>query len=82
MFTTVSDMFPKKAIGSVTGIGAMAGGVGGVLVQLLVGYLTDLYVTTPKVAYGIMFIVCSFTYIITWSLMKLLVPRHRVITDL
>jgi ACS family hexuronate transporter-like MFS transporter len=82
MFTTVSDMFPKKAIGSVTGIGAMAGGVGGVLVQLLVGYLTDLYATTPKVAYGIMFVVCSFTYIITWSLMKLLVPRHRVITDL
>ncbi len=82
MFTTVSDMFPKKAIGSVTGIGAMAGGVGGVLVQLLVGYLTDLYVATPKVAYGIMFIVCALTYIITWSLMKLLVPRHRVITDL
>ena len=82
MFTTVSDMFPKKAIGSVTGIGAMAGGVGGVLVQLLVGYLTDLYVATPKVAYGIMFIVCSFTYVTTWCLMKLLVPRHRVITDL
>ena len=63
-------------------VGAMAGGVGGVLVQLLVGYLTDLYVATPKVAYGIMFIVCALTYIITWSLMKLLVPRHRVITDL
>ena len=82
MFTTVSDMFPKKAIGSVTGIGAMAGGLGGVLVQQLVGHLTDYYVATPKIAYGIMFMVCSFTYIITWSLMKLLVPRHRVITDL
>ena len=29
LFTTVSDMFPKKAIASVTGIGTMAGGVGG-----------------------------------------------------
>ena len=82
MFTTVSDMFPKKAIGSVTGIGAMAGGIGGVLVQLLVGHLTDLYVATPKIAYGIMFMVCSFTYITTWCVMKLLVPNHKPITNL
>lgn len=43
LFTTVSDMFPKKAVGSVTGIGAAAGGLGGVLVQLLAGKLTDFY---------------------------------------
>lgn len=43
LFTTVSDMFPKKAIGSVTGIGTMAGGIGGVTIQLLAGRLTDLY---------------------------------------
>ncbi len=41
VFTTVSDMFPKKAVGSVTGIGAAAGGLGGVLVQLLAGGLED-----------------------------------------
>jgi ACS family hexuronate transporter-like MFS transporter len=33
IFTTVSDMFPKKAIGSIIGIGGMAGGIGGVLVS-------------------------------------------------
>lgn len=43
LFTTVSDMFPKKAVGSVTGIGAMAGGIGGVLIQILAGRLTDFY---------------------------------------
>lgn len=43
LFTTVSDMFPKKAVGSVTGIGAAAGGLGGVLVQLLAGGLEDHY---------------------------------------
>jgi len=43
LFTTVSDMFPKKAVGSVTGIGAAAGGLGGVLVQLLAGSLEDKY---------------------------------------
>ena len=35
LFTTVSDMFPKKAVASVTGIGTTAGGIGGVMIQLL-----------------------------------------------
>lgn len=43
IFTTVSDMFPKKAIGSVVGIGGMAGGIGGVIVSKLGGYLFDVY---------------------------------------
>ena len=45
LFTTVSDMFPKKAVGTVTGIGAMAGGVGGVVVQKLAGGLTDAFIS-------------------------------------
>ena len=36
IFTTVSDMFPKKATASVTGIGGLAGGIGGVLLTLLI----------------------------------------------
>jgi ACS family hexuronate transporter-like MFS transporter len=48
LFTTVSDMFPKTAVGSVTGIGAMAGGLGGVIVQLIAGTLTDTYKATPS----------------------------------
>jgi MFS transporter, ACS family, hexuronate transporter len=43
IFTTVSDMFPKKAIGSVVGIGGMAGGLGGVVLSKLGGYLFDTY---------------------------------------
>src|SRR3954469_14197164 len=43
IFTTVSDMFPKKAIGSVIGIGGMAGGIGGVVVSKLGGGLFDHY---------------------------------------
>ncbi|MGZ3831765.1 MAG: MFS transporter, partial [Mucilaginibacter sp.] len=51
LFTTVSDMFPKRTVGSVTGIGGLAGGIGGYIIQKLAGYLTDLYVATPKTAY-------------------------------
>ncbi|PJJ08805.1 ACS family hexuronate transporter-like MFS transporter [Flavobacterium sp. 1] len=43
LFTTVSDMFPKKTVGAVTGIGGLAGGIGGVLVQQFAGRLTDHY---------------------------------------
>jgi ACS family hexuronate transporter-like MFS transporter len=82
LFTTVSDMFPKKAVGSVTGIGAMAGGLGGVLVQLLAGGLTDAFKETPQKAYLIMFIVCALSYLTAWGIMKTLVPRHKPITDL
>lgn len=82
LFTTVSDMFPKKAVGSVTGIGAMAGGLGGVLVQKVAGYVTDAFKDTPQTAYFIMFIVCALSYLIAWAIMKALVPRHKPITDL
>jgi ACS family hexuronate transporter-like MFS transporter len=82
LFTTVSDMFPKKAVGSVTGIGAMAGGLGGVIVQLLAGFLTDAFKQKPQVAYLIMFIVCALSYLAAWAIMKALVPRHKPITDL
>jgi len=80
LYTTVSDMFPKKAVGSITGIGTAAGGVGGVLIQLLAGYLDGTLST--GVAYSIMFSVCAFAYLLAWSLMKLLVPKFKLITDL
>jgi nitrate/nitrite transporter NarK len=82
LFTTVSDMFPKKAVGSVTGIGAMAGGLGGVVVQQFAGGLTDAYKSTPQTAYLIMFVMCALSYLIAWAIMKVLVPRHKPITDL
>jgi MFS transporter, ACS family, hexuronate transporter len=82
LFTTVSDMFPKRAVGSVTGIGAMAGGVGGAVIQKLSGWLTDAFATKPETAYLVMFMVCAFSYLVAWASMKALVPRHRVITDL
>ena len=75
-------MFPKSAVGSVTGIGAMGGGLGGVIVQLIAGTLTDNYKATPQTAYMIMFVICALSYLIAWGGMKLLVPRHKVITDL
>jgi ACS family hexuronate transporter-like MFS transporter len=43
IFTTVSDMFPKKTVASVTGIGGMAGGVGGIIINKVGGWIFDAY---------------------------------------
>ena len=84
IFTTVSDMFPKKAVASVVGIGGMAGGIGGVLITLLGGALFDHYKALGHIetGYSIMFVICALAYLGAWSIMKMLVPRYKVITDL
>ncbi|MFZ5941700.1 MAG: MFS transporter [Bacteroidota bacterium] len=156
IFTTVSDMFPKKAVASVTGIGGMAGGLGGILITKSAGWLFDFFraagisdswvaaraqnlggyldqitaltltnkhgdlidlshvelsnlapevvnrltsvdpalfeqlkaIQTPivqekmYVAYTIVFAFCAIAYLIAWTVMKILVPKFKKITDL
>ena len=81
IFTTVSDMFPKKAVASVTGIGGMAGAVGGILIAAAAGLLFKHYQALEKieVGYGIMFVVCGLAYLAAWIIMHLLVPKFRKI---
>lgn len=84
IFTTVSDMFPKKAIGSIIGIGGMAGGLGGVLISKLGGYLFDYYEKLGHIqtGYTIMFVICSVSYLIAWGVMKTLVPKYDPIESI
>jgi ACS family hexuronate transporter-like MFS transporter len=84
IFTTVSDMFPKKAIGSVIGIGGMAGGLGGVFMSKLGGGLFDHYKALGHIetGYTIMFAICALSYLVAWGVMKSLVPTYKPITDL
>lgn len=84
IFTTVSDMFPKKAIASVIGIGGMAGGFGGVLVSKLGGYLFDYYEGLGHIqtGYTIMFVICALVYLLAWVIIKILVPKYTPIHNL
>ena len=84
IFTTVSDMFPKKAVASVTGIGGMAGGIGGVVISKVGGYLFDHYQALGHIetGYTYMFAFCAIAYILAWFIMKALVPKFKPITDL
>lgn len=84
IFTTVSDMFPQKSVASVIGIGGMAGGIGGVALTKLGGWVFDYYKTVNDIrtGYMIMFGICALAYLVAWCVMKALVPRHKEITDL
>ena len=79
IFTTVSDMFPKKAVASVVGIGGMAGGLGGVVVSKIGGALFDHYkkIGHIETGYTIMFSFCAVAYLLAWILMKTLVPKYK-----
>lgn len=136
LFSTIGDMFPKSTIASITGIGAMAGGVGSFIInkgsgklfthaagsftydgkeyelsadviektfnlgdkalgsidaQGMIAKVTELggeIVTQPMVALGfegkpagymIIFCVCAVAYLVGWSIMKALVPKHKAV---
>jgi ACS family hexuronate transporter-like MFS transporter len=79
IFTTVSDIFPKNAVASVTGIGGMAGAVGGILIARSAGLLLKHFTELGKVelGYGILFAVCGLAYLAAWLLMHVLAPKFK-----
>ena len=90
LFSTVGDMFPKSTIATITGIGAMAGGIGSMIIQKVAGRLftyaeaqgnafSFLGFEGKPAGYFIMFCFCGLAYIIAWSIMKSLVPKHKAI---
>jgi ACS family hexuronate transporter-like MFS transporter len=81
IFTTVSDMFPKISVASVTGIGGMAGGIGGVITSKMGGAIFDHYKEMGDIStgYTIMFSICAVMYLIAWSIMKALVPKMKLV---
>ena len=84
IFTTVSDMFPKKAVASVTGIGGMSGAIGGLLISQAAGLLLKHFTAIGKteLGYGIMFIFCAIAYILAWVIMHFFVPTMKRVDNL
>ena len=88
IFSTVGDMFPKSTIASITGIGAMAGGIGSMIIQKVAGNLFT-YAEGQGAAfhfmgfegkpagYFIMFCFCGLAYLTGWIIMKALVPKYK-----
>ena len=70
MFTLASDMFPRKAVGSVVGIGGMAGAVGGMLIAKIVGYVLEW-----TGSYFPVFVIAGSAYLVALLFIHLIVPR-------
>jgi MFS transporter, ACS family, hexuronate transporter len=79
IFTTASDMFPKRVVASVTGVGGMAGAIGGILIAWLAGALFEYYKAKGaiEIGYYIMFFICGSGYITAWIIMHFLTPTMR-----
>jgi ACS family hexuronate transporter-like MFS transporter len=70
IFTTASDMFPKQAVGSVVGIGGMAGAIGGMFIAKLVAYILS---TTGS--YVPIFAIAASAYLVALLIIHLLAPN-------
>jgi ACS family hexuronate transporter-like MFS transporter len=70
LFTTTSDMFPRRAIGSVVGVGGMAGAIGGMFIAKAAGYILQ---WTGSYLY--LFIIAGSAYLVALLLIQLLAPR-------
>lgn len=90
IFTCVSDMFPKYAVATITGIGGMAGGLGSYLIQTSSGSFFD-YAELNNIhfagfsgieaGYFCVFCVCAVAYLLEWIVIKALVPHFKAIKD-
>jgi len=79
LFTTVSDMFPKRAIASVVGIGGMAGSAGGFIFPIVTGRMLDHFTKQGNVTagYAILFAICGCAYLVAFVLHHLCAPRFE-----
>ena len=70
IFTIVSDIFPKKVVGTVVGLSGFSGAVGGALAASLVGLVLQ-----STNSYFLILSVAGFSYLIAWMILKLMIPK-------
>ncbi|MDP9175780.1 MAG: MFS transporter [Planctomycetota bacterium] len=74
IFTLASDMFPKRAVGSVVGLAGLCGGVGGMIIQFTSGKILEV-----TGSYLIMFVIAGSVYLLAVTCVHLLAPRLDVV---
>lgn len=72
IFTVASDLFPKKAVGSVIGLSTTVGSFGGMITALLIGYILD---EAGLKGYVFPFVIFSFGYLIGLFVIHRLSPK-------
>ena len=77
LYSTVSDMFPKRAVATLTGLGGTAGSATGIMVPIATGWLIDRFKGAETAAYSILFGIISFQYVIAFLIQHVLAPRFE-----
>ncbi|MCX6955477.1 MAG: MFS transporter [Verrucomicrobia bacterium] len=80
LFTTASDMFPKRAVASVVGLGGMAGSGLGFAFPILAGKLLDVFKAKDNISggYAILFAICAGAYLLAFALQHILAPKFEM----
>ncbi|MCD8293467.1 MAG: MFS transporter [Prevotellaceae bacterium] len=88
VYNVVSDMFPKTVVATVTGAAGLASGLGCFIFNKGAGLLFD-YTEAIKMqffgfggkqaGYMIVFLIASVAYLLSWCVMKLLVPKYKLV---
>jgi ACS family hexuronate transporter-like MFS transporter len=79
LFTSASDLFPKRAVASVVGLGSMAGSLGGILFPIFSGRLLDRFAAAGDVTagYALLFAICGSAYLVAFGVNHLLAPTFE-----
>jgi len=75
IFTFASDMFHKRAVGSVTGLGGMAGAVGGMIFSASAGHILEI-----TGSYMTLFLIAGSAYLVALAIIQILVPRLKPVS--
>jgi len=77
LFTTTSDMFPRRAVGSVVGLGGMAGALGGATMAVATGYILQ----STGENYSIVFTIAGTLYLLALLVIHVLAPNLEPVDD-
>lgn len=70
IFTIVSDIYPKNAVGSMTGLCGFTGAIGGALSASFIGLILQV-----SHSYSLIFAIASVVYLLNWLIIKILIPE-------
>jgi ACS family hexuronate transporter-like MFS transporter len=72
IFTIISDIYPKHAVGTMVGLSGFAGAVGGALSASFVGHILE-----NTGSYFLVFLCASSVYMLNWLILKLFVREIK-----
>ena len=82
LYSTASDMFPKRAVGSLIGLGSAAGSTAGMIFPIFCGFILDKFTAAGNVTagYNVLFVICAFAYLVAFGLNHLFAPKFEEIS--